>query len=62
MLLLTYVAYREELTIELPFGQATRRRSPTMDPAMLVPAHLFAMGATISPMNSVEAGVVGGKT
>lgn len=50
----THVANRAERTIAPALGQATSRRLFTIAPPGATPAHAVAIGATISPMNSVE--------
>lgn len=55
-----YLVILAEPTTLFPFGQATMRRLLIIEPLGETPAHLVLMGATISPIHSVEP--TGGKT
>lgn len=53
---MTYVANRVEVTIWPLLGHATSSKFCNMAPPKAKPIHFEAIGATISPMNSVGAG------
>lgn len=53
----TYDVHLAEPTTEAPLGQPTKSKLFNIAPPSDIPTHEAAIGATISPMNSVEFAV-----